>query len=197
MWRASLALELGGTAQATLHGMRSSLFAVAAVAMLTVPTVVRADEVRIESRPQAKNVLLVNPGDLLVGVVALEYEHALNRVFGLEFGLAFTVLPSLFNLNQESHVYAFGPEVGFRFHLTQDAPAGLWLGPAITGVYLLPRGNNTLVRQFGYGVTAAIGYNFIFAGGLVFQVGVGGGFNDYGEGLAWSPHLRLGLGGLF
>jgi hypothetical protein len=52
-------------------------------------------------------------------------------------------------------------------------------------------------RSFGFNLGAALGYNFIIARSFVFSVGAGGGFHDYGNTIAWSPRLRLGLGGVF
>lgn len=38
---------------------------------------------------------------------------------------------------------------------------------------------------------------FIFGRHFTFQIGAGGGFTDYGDRLAWSPRLKLGLGAAF
>ncbi len=168
---------------------------IVATALVSHPA--RAD-VYLEGRePYSPNLLLVNPGALLNGVIALEYERALTPFFGLDFGLSVSTFRGVWVPSDSASVVAFGPEVGVRFHFIRDAPGGLWIGPSISGAYIAARSNGTVVRAFGYGVNAAIGYNFLLGPHFALQLGLGGGFVDYGEGLAWNPNLRLGLGGRF
>ncbi len=170
---------------------------VAAVAL--VSTHAFADEVfsSRHGREEQRNILLFNPGDLFSGVISLEYERALAPFFGLAFGASFTTFRGAFTPADTTSYTAFGPEIAARFHFIKDAPGGLWLGPSIQGAYIAARSNGTVSRAFGYGVGAAIGYNFMLFRHFVFQIGAGGGFNDYGDGLAWAPRLKLGLGGSF
>lgn len=142
-----------------------------------------------------KNLLIVNPGDLFNGMVTLEYERALGRYIGIEFGMSVLTFRGVFNPPVRANVIAIAPEVGVRLHLIRSAPRGLWIGPSINAAYLVP-GTETPVRSFGIGFGAAIGYNFTL-GNFVFQLGVGGAVNDYGDGFVWSPRLRLGLGAVF
>ena len=95
------------------------------------------------------------------------------------------------------NVVAIGPEVGVRFHFIKDAPGGLWIGPSLSAVYLAERTGGSVTRLFGWGLTAAVGYNFLLGDHFALQLGVGGGFNDYGDGIDWAPHFRLGIGGRF
>lgn len=148
-------------------------------------------------RDEQRNVLLFNPGDLFNGVISLEYERALTSFFGLAFGASISTFRGAFNPAANTSYTAFGPEIAARFHFIKDAPGGLWLGPSIQGAYIAARSGGTVTRAFGYGVGAAIGYNFMLFRHFVFQLGAGGGFNDYGEGIAWAPRLKLGLGGSF
>jgi hypothetical protein len=150
-----------------------------------------------EGEEDSPNVLLFNPGDLINGVISIEYERALNSFFGLALGVSVSTFRGAFTPANASSYTAVGPEIAARFHFIKDAPGGLWVGPSIQGVYIASRSQGTVTRAVGYGLGAAIGYNFILGRHFVFQLGVGGGFNDYGDGLAWAPRLKLGLGGTF
>lgn len=150
-----------------------------------------------EGEPNSPNLLLINVGALLNGVVQLEYERALNSFFGIDFGLSVSTFRGVFAPTGSASVVAFGPEVGVRFHFIRDAPGGLWIGPSISGAYVAASSNGTVVRAFGWGVNAAIGYNFFFGRHFALQLGIGGGFVEYGYGFEWAPHFRVGLGGRF
>lgn len=174
-----------------------SLLALVAAAAL-VSTQASAESVTLtRSSVDSQNVLLFNPGDLFSGIVSVEYERALNPFFGIALGLSVSTFRGVFAPADQASFVAMGPEIGARFHFIKDAPGGLWLGPSIQGVYIASRSSGTVSRAFGYGLAAAIGYNFILGRHFVLQLGVGGGFNDYGDGLAWAPRLKLGLGGTF
>jgi hypothetical protein len=54
-----------------------------------------------------------------------------------------------------------------------------------------------VASPFAWGIGAAAGYNFIIGRHFTIQVGVGGGFTDYGDRLVWYPRFRLGLGAVF
>lgn len=139
------------------------------------------------------NLLVVNPADLLSGIVSLEYERGLNSLLGVSIGVSAWAFPGVFAFGQPS-MTAIGPELGLRFHFIRDAPAGLWFGPSInTGVVI---GSET-TRVWMWGLGAAAGYNFVIGDHFVLQLGAGGGFVDSGAGLVWSPRFRLGLGGVF
>ncbi len=142
-----------------------------------------------------KNLLLVNPGDLFNGLVTLEYERALGQFIGVEFGMSVLTFRGVFNPPVRGNIIAIAPEVGVRVHLIRAAPRGLWFGPSINAAYLVPN-TDAPTRSFGIGFGAAVGYNFTL-GNFVFQLGVGGAVNDYGDGFVWSPRLRLGLGAVF
>lgn len=172
------------------------------LAALLVSTVLsqpaRAEQIIVEpTAPSAPNLLLINPGALLNGVVAIEYERALNSFLGLDFGLSFSTFRGVFLPADRGSVVAVGPEVGVRFHFIKDAPGGLWIGPSVSAVYVASRTGSALTRAFGWGLNAAIGYNFLLGDHFALQLGVGGGFNEYGYGIEWGPAFRLGLGGRF
>jgi hypothetical protein len=156
-------------------------------------TVIVVDRDRTRTAP---NLLLVNPGDLFNGVLSLEYERALGPHFGLTGGFSVATFDGPFNLGQPAYT-TFGPEFGARIHLIEDAPGGLWLGPTLSGSYVISRAGGSVYRSWSWGLGAAVGYNFIIAHRFAVQVGVGGGFTDYGDALVWAPRLRLGLGGVF
>lgn len=142
------------------------------------------------------NMLLINPGDLFNGVVSIEYERALTSFFGLTGGFSAAAFRGPFSFGQPSYV-VIGPELGARFHFIKDAPGGLWLGPYVNAGYVIARDSGSVSRAFSWGLGAAIGYNFIIGRHFTFQLGAGGGFNDYGDALVWAPRLKLGIGGVF
>ncbi len=177
--------------------MNSKILSLVAAAVL-VSHQAAADEVFVSARgADAPNVLLFNPGDLINGIVSIEYERALNPFFGIVIGASVSTFRGAFTPVDGSSYVAVGPELGARFHFIKDAPGGLWIGPSIQGLYIASRSGGSVSRAFGYGLAASVGYNFILGKHFVFQLGVGGGFNDYGDGIAWAPRLKLGLGGTF
>ncbi len=175
--------------------MKSLTLAVALLVGMFGSQTARADEILVARGPTASpNLLLINPGALLNGVVAIEYERALNSFFGLDFGLSVSTFPSVFSPAGRDNVVALAPDIGVRFHFIKDAPGGLWIGPSLSGAYLFRDVGN---QRVGWGLTGAVGYNFLFGDHFALQLGVGGGFKDYGDGIEWGPHFRLGLGGRF
>ena len=167
-----------------------SLAMVAAVSSTVVATPARA-------YPDRPNMLLVNVGDLLGGVVSIEYERALATWFGLSAGLSVWAFHGLFTPPGAPTITGINPELGARFHFIRDAPGGLWFGPYVSAGYLFASSSGSLARPWSWGLGAAIGYNFIFGRHFTLQLGAGGGFNDYGDHLVWSPRLRVGLGAVF
>lgn len=71
------------------------------------------------------------------------------------------------------------------------------MGPSIRAGYVAASSGGSVSRAIVWGLGAAIGYNFILFRHFALQLGLGGGFNDYGSGLAWYPRFLLGLGGAF
>lgn len=138
------------------------------------------------------NMLTANVGDLLGGVLSVEYERALARWFGITAGVSVWAFQGVFGLADPGFT-AFSPELGVRFHVIRDAPGGLWFGPYASLGYLISGG----ARPWAWGVGAAAGYNFIFGRHFTLQLGVGGGFTDVGDRLVWAPRLRVGLGAAF
>jgi hypothetical protein len=138
------------------------------------------------------NMLTANVGDLLSGVLSVEYERALSRWFGLTAGVSVWAFRGPFALGDPGFT-AFAPEIGVRFHVIRDAPGGLWFGPYASLGYLISGG----ARPWAWGLGAAAGYNFIFGRHFTLQLGVGGGFTDVGDRLVWAPRLRVGLGAAF
>lgn len=171
--------------------MNRLLIALATAAVVASSTPARAQS----SEP---NLILVNVGDLLGGVVSLEYERALASWFGITAGLSVWTFHGVFTPPGDPAFIGINPELGARFHFIRDAPGGLWLGPYLSAAYLISRTDGGAVTNpWAWGLGAAIGYNFIFGRHFTFQLGAGGGFTDYGDRLVWSPRLRLGLGAAF
>jgi hypothetical protein len=150
-----------------------------------------------ESSAEPKNVLLFNPGDLINGIISVEHERALNSFLGVVGGVSVLAFRGAFTPAGQPSLVVVSPEVGVRFHFIKDAPGGLWVGPSLNFGYVAWSSGGPVTRAFSYGLGAAAGYNFILGDHFVLQLGFGGGFADYGDGLIWSPHFRLGLGGAF
>ena len=142
-------------------------------------------------------MLLINPGDLFNGTVSLEYERALTSWFGLTAGVSVWAFRGPFSFAGDPSYTALGHELGARFHFIRDAPGVLWLGPSVHGGVLFNGSDGSVSRPWSWGLGAAIGYNFIIGEHFTFQIGGGGGFNDYGNRLVWSPRLKLGIGASF
>ena len=170
--------------------MKRVLLALATVAIVTTSGAARAEY-------YTPNLLLLNVGDLLGGVVNVEYERAVSRWFGITAGLWVYAFPGVFAPLSGASFTGISPELGVRFHFIRDAPGGLWFGPYATAGYLFTRSDGVVTQPFAWGLGAALGYNFIFGQHFTFQLGVGGGFTDYGDRLVWAPRLRLGLGAAF
>ncbi len=166
--------------------MNRLFVALSAVAMVCTATPAHAYS-------DTPNLLIVNVGDLLGGVVSLEYERALTPWFGLTAGLSVWAFQGVFSPFSESHYTGINPELGVRFHVIRDAPGGLWFGPYASVGYAFSGAS----RPFAWGLGAAAGYNFIFGRHFAFQLGAGGGFTDLGDRVVWAPRLRLGLGAAF
>lgn len=157
----------------------------------------RADVVLVEEGYRAgygPNLLLVDPGDLLNGVITVEYERALASWFGITVGASLWAFPGVFGGTAYT---AFVPELGARFHFIRGAPGGLFIGPTISAGYVAARSDGPVTRAFAWGLGLSAGYNFIFGEHFTFQLGLGGRFTDYGSSLVWSPRLLLGLGAAF
>jgi len=165
------------------------------VAVGLVPGLAAAEEGLESSGPQ--NVLLLNIGDLLGGIISVEHEHAVNSFLGVSGGLSVLAFRGAFAPAGQPSLVVLSPEVGVRFHFIRDAPGGLWVGPSLNFGYIAWSSGGPVERAFSYGLGAAVGYNFILGDHFVLQLGLGGGFNDYGDGPVWSPRFRLGLGGAF
>ncbi|MDP1827039.1 MAG: hypothetical protein Q8L48_27445 [Archangium sp.] len=169
--------------------MNRAVLALAAAALLLAAPA--------RAHPPRPNLIILNVGDLFGGVINVEYERALTSWFGLTAGISVWTFRGIFAPPAEPTFTGISPEFGARFHFIRDAPGGLWLGPYVSAGYLFSRSDGGLARAWAWGVGAALGYNFIFGRHFTFQLGVGGGFTDYGDRLVWAPRLRLGLGAAF
>lgn len=145
-----------------------------------------------------RNMLLINPGDLLSGVISLEYERGLARWFGVTLGVSVYTFRGVFTPPGEPGYTGISPEIGFRFHFIRHAPRGLFIGPYASAGYVFGRDDNAgISRAWSWGLGAAVGYNFTFGRHFTLQLGVGGGFNDYGDRLRWAPRFKVGIGATF
>jgi murein DD-endopeptidase MepM/ murein hydrolase activator NlpD len=172
----------------------------AALALLMSLSVASQQEV-FQQEPRVTtygpNLLLINPADLFGGALSIEYERALTPWFGLTGGFSVWTFRSLFAGQDQPGYFSVSPEFGARFHFIREAPGGLWIGPYLSGGYVFARDRGSLTRAWAWGVGAAAGYNFIIGHHFTVQLGVGGGFTDYGDRLVWTPRFRLGIGWAF
>lgn len=176
------------------------LILVLTVAAASAPTVANADRddrfLEVDDWDR-RNMLLVNPGDLFNGTISLEYERGVARWFGITLGLSVASFRGVFQSDDEPYFTAIAPELGFRFHFIKDAPRGLWVGPYVSPGLVIAREGRDPDRAWSWGLGAALGYNFTVGRNFTFQLGVGGGFTDYGERIRWDPRLKLGIGATF
>ena len=172
--------------------MRRLFFTLTTIAALSSSVALADADILFNDREPRRNMLLINPGDLFHGVLSLEYERGVAPWFGVTFGLAVTTFRSVFE-DDRPYDLAIAPELGFRFHFIRHAPGGLWIGPYINAGAILD-GNDDTSRDFTWGMGAALGYNFVIGKHFTFQLGAGGGFNDYGDRIRWDPRLKLGIG---
>jgi hypothetical protein len=167
------------------------------VALIATPAAAAPIEINLDGE-ERRNMLLINPGDLFSGVLSLEYERGLARWFGVTLGLSVWTFRGVFTPPGEPAYTGIAPEIGFRFHFIRHAPRGLWIGPYASAGYVFGRDDGSAVtRAWSWGLGAALGYNFTFGRHFTLQLGVGGGFNDYGERLRWDPRFKLGIGATF
>ena len=174
--------------------MRRLFFALILI-VVTTSTIAPASILSIGD--ERKNALLVNPGDLFTGVLSLEYERGVASWLGVTTGFSVWTFHSVFSGPNTPSYTAITPELGFRFHFIRQAPRGLWLGPYLTGGYLIGRSSGAMARSWSWGLGAATGYNFVIGRHFTFQLGAGGGFTDYGDEVRWDPRLKLGIGATF
>jgi hypothetical protein len=169
--------------------MRRLVFTILTAATLTTSSVALADLTIGDSSPR-RNAFLINPGDLLNGVLSLEYERGVAPWLGINFGLGLTFFDSIFNDDDRGNT-GLTAEVGFRFHFIRHAPGGLWFGPYITGSTMF---DPDRYQWWTWGLGAAVGYNFVLGRHFTLQLGGGGGFVDYGDHLSWDPRFRVAVG---
>lgn len=192
---ASFRRASAGVEDAVARGMMTFLAEAAVSLSLTVlPLVTHSPQ----PAPQATlNVLTVNPADLLSGIASIEYERVVAPWLGLSGGVAVWSFRGILLPEGEPSFVGLAPELGARFHLLSNAPGGFWLGPTVMVGALFAREGGELARNWSWGVALAAGYTFILDEHLVFQIGGSSGVIDHGEGIVWSPRLRLALGVTF
>jgi hypothetical protein len=190
---ASLLLALGATAE---PGDRPDPESLAPADLVLV---------RLGPEPDAEqgsgpNLLLANPGDLLGGVVSIEYERALLPWLGVTLGAQAWVTRGVLTAADSPappFIAALGPELGVRFHPGGEAPRGAWVAAAAGVQGLLSRSDGPLARPWAWSGGLSAGYTFVLQRSLSFQAGVGARVMDYGDRVVWSPRLLLALGSAF
>lgn len=125
--------------------------------------------------------LTAGPLPLIVGVLALEYEHVINERFtvyaGPRVGLANGI--------------GVGGSVGGRYFVNGAAPAGLWFGPELFGDIFYQQkqmtGGTSTTRNLTALAIAMAGYTHIMDSGVTLS---GGG----GVGMGWADWFHSGPG---
>ena len=170
------------------------------VATCVLASVAMAEGSLVVERPNYvnPNLLVINPGDLFTGTLSLEYERALHPRFGVTAAVWGAFTKNLFQPIEAPTHNGLGGELGVRVHFIRAAPGGLWLAPTINLGTLFSNDTGTpLARSWAWGANANMGYTFLLGRYLTMQTGLGVGFIDSGNGLVWSPRLRLAAGVVF
>lgn len=114
----------------------------------------------------ANNTVTLNPLALRQQRLGLEYEHALGShvSFYLAPQAAFGIVPDAWTLSAEL-------DLGLRIFVLGRAPAGIFFGPELAGIY--ERSNETGVLQHGLGtgIGATIGWTLVFFEHFTLSVG--------------------------
>jgi len=151
--------------------------------------------------PDLTTTITTNPLGLINGRINLEVERALSSASSFYFGLNFLILKPAVGQDVGERLFGIGPEIGLRFYLIGDAPAGIYIGPYADFAYLEKDGNS----DFGWAAGGALGVNLILARVLVLTAGVGLGYErmqvdlDTGHAGAegFDTRFRLGVGFAF
>jgi hypothetical protein len=143
------------------------------------------------------NLVLFNPGDVFTGTISLEYERVLMPRLGVTAGVWGTLTKNLVMPVTAPLYDALGGMVGLRVHFVRPAPGGLWLEPNLNLGALFASREGALARSWTWGASASLGYTFLLGRYLTFQLSGGGGFDDAGRGLVWSPRVRIAAGAVF
>ncbi len=151
--------------------------------------------------PEITTTITTNPLGLINGRINLEVERAFSRMSSFYLGLNFLLLKPAVGHDVGERLFGIGPEIGLRFYLVGDAPAGIYFGPYADFAYLEKSGNS----DFGWAAGGALGINLILARVLVLTAGVGLGYErmqvDLDTGHAGSEgfdtRFRLGIGFAF
>ena len=135
-----------------------------------VPVYVGGHDFHFFPKTPPPNVISWNGASLLQGFISFEYERALGRWFSVFGSPNLYVFDSGYGrLAKTTADTALTLDVGMRIYLSDWSPRGFWLSPKIGGGYTSSdEGKGSL-----WGVSASLGYNWIF--GDVFLLSVGGG----------------------
>ncbi|MBX7117293.1 MAG: DUF3575 domain-containing protein [Myxococcaceae bacterium] len=178
--------------------------AVAAVLLTTSPALAQGQEVHLNPDRRGTHVITLAPVELFSGTFNIEYEHAVAPWVGLYGGVNFLAFRGVLSPGYD-RTLSVGPEVGARFYLLGNAPAGLWLGPYLGAAYVSNTAQGISQSSFGWGVGAMAGVNLVLFHRLMLSFGAGTGWIDnssspagYRVGLyGFVPRLRLAVGVAF
>lgn len=135
--------------------------------------------------------ITVAPVELFSGTFNLEYEQALASFVSLYGGVNYLGMRGILPAGYD-RALVIGPEVGARFYLIGNAPAGLWLGPYVGAAYVSNTAGGVTQSSFGWGLGAMAGINLVLFKHLMLSAGAGTGWVDHSS----SPNgVRVGLYG--
>src|SRR5258708_2768252 len=165
-------------------------FLAAAAIALLLPLAARAEEQRerVIERPYHSilrsawdNSVTVNPIDMFLGTLNVEYERAVASRLGLYGGVNFGFYRGVLQTGDVRPMFV-GPEVGLRVYLIGRAPGGLWIGPYGNAAWVRNTDTSGSIDSLGLGLGAMAGINLLF-GQFNLSLGAGTGYQDYSS---WS-----------
>jgi hypothetical protein len=191
------------TLTASCLAVFSSLFVLAATPAGASPTE-DVSEVRVSSAASRRNLIMANPGALLLGDLVLQYERGLGQRFSFFVG-PYAKVFNTFGV-EGGELTEVGLDFGGRYFFRAHAPRGTWLGPQL-GVAVASVTTHEGMSASGIGASAAllIGHTWIWNNGFSLSLGGGLGYAT-AEGTAGDvtvsssgifPAARLALGFAF
>ena len=116
--------------------------------------------------PPPQNVVSLNPFALEHERLGVEYERALFSAMSL-----YIAPQGTYGTAGSSWALSAGGDAGIRFYILGDAPNGLYVGPAVTGIYARSFQQGVLRKGFGIGLGACAGLSLILFNRYALAVG--------------------------
>lgn len=117
-------------------------------------------------KPPPQNVVSLNPFALQHERLGVEYERALFSAMSL-----YIAPQGTYGAAGSSWAFSAGGDAGIRFYILGDAPNGLYVGPAVTGIYARSFQQGVLRKGFGVGLGGCAGLSLILFDRYALAVG--------------------------